>query len=525
MENNQITQTKQELNTELPRVINSLCPECKKVIKAKILEEDGKIVMKKKCPEHGDFYDVVYNHAELFKKIEKTSFDYYKPLTNEKIKNAVNCPQQCGLCNMHQSRACMTNIDLTNRCNLRCPICFANANVQGYVYELTLEQVKNMLQNIIKQNSPLETLAVQFSGGEPTIHPRFLECIKAARDMGFTHVQIASNGITIANDLEFAKKCKENGLHTVYLQFDGVGEDAYKKTRGVKIWETKKKAIENCRKSGLKVILVPALVKTINEDQTGKILQFAIDNADIISGISYQPVAFTGRISEKQRLKQRYTLSDLAYYVEEQTDYAKAMEDWYPLNITLPFSKFISDISDNMTIHVSCHSNCGIGTYLFVNKKTKKTIPITQIIDVENMTRELDDFVKHNKIHFKPYQRFMFLYILRKNIKKDIKGLNLMEIYRLIHSVVFKTDQREWKLMLVAGMHFQDCYNYNVDRVKKCVIHYSAPNGLIYPFCTYNSGPVFREPIEKKYSIPLKEWKEKQGTKYVTSDFYKGDKA
>ena len=507
----------------LPKTVNSLCPKCKKVIKAKILEEDGKIVMRKKCKDHGDCYDIVYNHAELYKKIEKWAFEDAPGLTNPKIKNATRCPQQCGLCNMHYSRSCLTNIDLTNRCNLRCPICFANANVQGYVYEVTLDQVKKMLEEVIKQNAPQETHVVQYSGGEPTIHPQFLECIKVAKDFSFAHIQIASNGIKIANDLEFAKKCKENGLYTVYLQFDGVDEDSvYKSTRGVPLWETKKKAIENCRKAGLKVVLVPTLVNTINDDQVGKILQFAIDNCDVISGISYQPVAFTGRISEKERLKHRYTLSDLAFDIEKQTGYAKAMEDWYPLSITTPYSKFVSKLNDYLTINLSCHPNCGIGTYLLVNRKTKQTIPITQILNVEAIFNELNEFIKENKVNFKPYLKFMMIYLLRKHFKRNVENLSLVDLYKATYGVAKKENKTEWTLLLVAGMHFQDCYNYNIDRVKRCVIHYSAPNGLIYPFCTYNSGPTFREMIEKKFSISLEEWQKKKGTTYVTSGFYGG---
>ncbi len=513
----------QQVPLGLPKVINSLCPDCKKVIKARILEEEGKIVMRKKCKEHGECFDIIYNHAELYKKIERWTFEDAPGLTNPKIKNATRCPQQCGLCNMHISRACLTNIDLTNRCNLRCPICFANANVKGYVYELTLDQVKEMLLEIKRQNYPLGTHVVQFSGGEPTIHPKFIECVKAARNLGFDHIQIASNGITIADSLEFAKECKKAGLYTVYMQFDGIGDSAYKSTRGVPLWETKKKAIENCRKAGLKVVLVPTLVKTINDAQVGKILQFAIDNSDVVSGISYQPVAFTGRISEKRRLKLRYTLSDLAFDIESQTGYAKAMEDWYPLSITSPYSKLMSKIWGELTINISCHSNCGIGTYLLINSKTKQVIPITRVLNVESLFTNLNEFIKSNKVNFSPYLKFMFIYMAKKSIKKSKENINSLDIYKILFNVIQKKQATDWRIMFVAGMHFQDKFNYNIDRVKRCVIHYSAPNGLIYPFCSYNSGLVFRERIEKKYSVPLEQWKKKRGNQYVISGFYKGE--
>ncbi len=156
--------------------------------------------------------------------------------------------------------------------------------------------------------------------------------------MGFSHLQIASNGIRLAKDLEFARKCKEAGLYTVYLQFDGTDDEVYQKTRGLKgLWALKQKAVENARLAGLRIVLVPTIIKTINGDQVGKILQYAIDNSDVISGISYQPVAFTGRISKEERERQRYTLSDLALDIENQTGYLNALEDWYPLSVTSPF--------------------------------------------------------------------------------------------------------------------------------------------------------------------------------------------
>jgi len=501
----------------LPKEVESLCPECGRLIPAKILERDGKVIMEKTCPNHGFVQDLVYSNAELYKKAERWTYEDGDGILNPQVTGAKVCPEDCGLCDLHISHAALANLDLTNRCNLRCPICFANANVQGYVYEPSYEQVVEMLK-VIRNVKPVFPPAVQFSGGEPTIHPRFLDILKAARSMGFTHLQIASNGIRLAKDLEFAKNSKEAGLYTVYLQFDGTGDEVYRKTRGLSgLWELKLQAVENARIAGLRVVLVPTIIKTINDDQVGNILQFAIDHSDVISGISYQPVAFTGRISTEERVRQRYTLSDLAQDLEGQTGYMKALEDWYPLAVTSPFSKLLSAIWKYDVMKITSHADCGIGSYIFVHSKTKSVTPITKLIDIEGFTMDLNKLVKQKISHIRSLTALSAQHLLKKHFRPEEAkdGMTPEICLELFQGVVDKEAQRRvdliynWNMLLVGGMHFQDSYNYNVDRVKRCAIHYAAPNGRLYPFCTYNSGPVFREKIERQFSIPLEEWRKR----------------
>ncbi len=499
----------------LPKKVESLCPECRKVIPAKIFEQEGRVIMEKTCPDHGFVRDLVYSNAELYKKMERWTYEDGDGILNPQITGAKVCPEDCGLCDLHISHAAVANVDLTNRCNLRCPICFANANVQGYVYEPTYEQVVEMLTTV-RNIKPVFPPAVQFSGGEPTLHPRFLDILKAARSMGFSHLQIASNGIRIAKDLEFARQCKESGLYTVYLQFDGTEDDVYRKTRGLSgLWELKIRAVENAREAGLRIVLVPTIIKTINDDQVGKILQFAVDHSDVISGISYQPVAFTGRIATEERERQRYTLSDLAGDIERQTGHLKALEDWYPLSVTSPFSKLLSAIWKYEVMKITPHAHCGIGSYIFVNSKTKSVTPITKVIDIEGFTMDLNKLVKQRISNIRALTALSAQHFLKKHFREEEArdGMTPEICLELFQGVVDKEAQKrvdliyDWNMLMVGGMHFQDSYNYNVDRVKRCCIHYAAPNGKLYPFCTYNSGPVFREKIERQFSIPLEEWR------------------
>jgi len=511
----------------LPKQVESLCPECGKIIPAKILERDGKVLMEKTCPDHGFIKDVVYGDAELYKKAERWTYEDGDGILNPQITGARVCPDDCGICNLHLSHAAMVNVDLTNRCNLRCPICFANANVQGYVYEPSYEQVVGMLK-MARNVKPVFCPGVQFSGGEPTIHPRFLDILRAARGLGFSHLQIASNGIRIAKSLDFAKQCREAGLYTVYLQFDGTSDEVYQKTRALKgLWDLKKKAVENARAADLRVVLVPTIIKTVNDGQVGNIFQFAVDNSDIISGISYQPVAFTGRISTEERERQRYTLSDLAHDLENQTGYLKALEDWYPLAVTSPFSKLLTAIWKYEVMKITSHADCGIGSYIFVNSETRRVIPITRLIDIEGFTMDLNRLVKQKIANLRALTALSAQHLLKKHFREDEAkdGITPEICLELFQGVVDKEAQRRvdlifnWNMLLVGGMHFQDSYNYNIDRVKRCSIHYAAPNGRMYPFCTYNSGPVYREKIERQFAIPLDEWR-KQNRKLEEADYY-----
>lgn len=498
----------------LPKHTQSLCPECTGILEARLYEEDGKVFIEKTCPDHGYFKDIYWSHAKLYHKAEEWFFKEGQGLSNPMVTDATRCPEECGLCNQHVSHTGLANVDLTNRCNLTCPVCFANANVQGYVYEPSLEQIKLMLRTIRNQK-PVPGRIVQFSGGEPTIHPDFLEAIKAAEEIGFSHIQIASNGIKFKN-LDFAMQSKEAGLHTIYLQFDGTSEEVYLKTRGQNLLEMKMKAIENIKKADMKIVFVPTIIKGVNDHEVGNILRCAIENIECVSGISYQPVAFTGRIATAERLAKRYTLTDLAYDVETQTGLADAEKDWYPLTCISPFTRFVGAIRGEDWVNLSCHPHCSLGTYFFVDKN-KEAVPAPRFIEVEKMFREMDRMAdKTKKARFKTFTKIKAFNMIHKyfNEAEAPEGLTLTRFLQTLNGMLDKEKGRgkmdgtyTYKTLMVAGMHFMDLYNYDVSRVKRCVIHYAAPDGKLYPFCSYNSGKAFRETIEKQFSVPLEEWR------------------
>ena len=195
----------------------SLCPECLKVIDAEIIEKDGKVLYQKTCPEHGEFFDTYWSDVEAYERFEKFSSNG-NGVENPNTKEEKGCPFDCGLCPNHKTTTILANLDLTNRCDQRCPICFANSAAAGYLYEPTDEQIYKMLKTL-RAEKPVPCPAVQFSGGEPTTRNNLPEIIKMARKFGFVQVQIATNGKRLAHDLKFCRELRKAGLNTIYLQF------------------------------------------------------------------------------------------------------------------------------------------------------------------------------------------------------------------------------------------------------------------------------------------------------------------
>ncbi len=501
------------LRKGLPKTTQSLCPECTQLLPARIFEEDGRVIMQKSCPDHGEFRDIVFSDARLYLKMEEWTFGDNRGLSNPAVSGVTRCPDDCGLCNLHTSHTGLANIDLTNRCNLTCPVCFANANAAGYVYEPGLDQIRGMLESL-RSEHPVAGRIVQFSGGEPTIYPRFFDVLRMAREMGFSHLQIATNGLKFT-DLEFALQAKDAGLHTLYLQFDGVCDDVYRRTRGRSLWEQKLACIENVRKANLKIVFVPTIVKGFNDHQIGDILRLAIENIDCISGISFQPVAFTGRIARRDLEAKRFTLSDFAHAVKEQTGICDPYEDWFPLACVAPFSRLLSALRGEPTTTLTSHPHCAIGTYLFVDEN-RRAVPVTRFVDVGPMLQAMDTLAhKTESRRVKLFSKIESWNILRRFFHED-KAPPGLTFKKFLHTLQGMTDKRygrgklekegfTYRTLMVAGMHFMDAYNYDIERLKRCVIHYAAPDGRVYPFCAYNSGRVYREKIEREYSVPLEE--------------------
>lgn len=495
-----------------PIKTKSICPECQKVIDATLYEEDGKVLIEKTCPEHGKVTDIYWSDAELFQKVERWWLDSI-PLENPRTREKNGCPFDCGLCDKHRSHTALALIDVTNRCNLRCPICFANAAVTGYVYEPSLEQIRFMLENF-RSNRPIPAPAVQFAGGEPTVREDLPEIIRMAKEVGFPHVEIATNAIKLAESVDYCQELKDAGLSTPYMQFDGLTPEPYKVARGVNLLPKKLKAIENCRKVGLSsIVLVPTVVRGVNDDQIGDIIKFAVENVDVVRGVIFQPVSITGRIDESKRMDMRITIPDVMRKCEEQTEGKIKYEDFYPCSTPAPLSRALSAYTGKPVVEFGNNVHCGMATIIRV-EDDGEYYPITHYVDVERFLGTLEkaakDFEGGRLARTKGKIRTV-LGTLRFFKKKG----TLFSLIRRVMSTGEYDALGDFmrSVILIGMMHFQDPYNLDIERVNRCVIHYGTPDGRIIPFCTYNS--IHRPRVEKQFSIPVEEYRKQKGIKEV----------
>ncbi len=522
-----------------PRETDSLCPDCVKEARAEILrgdadwrklltdkpgeiratikEQDGRVVMEKTCPKHGTFSDVIAIDPKFLSRIEGLFAGRDVPMTPDKIHNH-------GSSTIKYGRGSVLTVDLTNRCNMMCDPCFMDANQVGYVHELSWEEVQQILDDAADVR-PRRQMSIQFSGGEPTMSPHFLDAIRYARKKGYFAVQCATNGLRFAQEPGFAKLAKEAGLRMAYLQFDGVTNDSNSHRKISNLYDVKLRAIEELAAAGIDVILVVTIVNGVNNDQVGPIVEFAVENADKITVVSFQPVSFTGRdedISNELREKQRYTLSHLARDVSVQTGVTDPLRDWFPLSALSAFGD-VTDLLDGPdkdwgTLNCGCHPNCGIGTVLFVNKKTKQMVPLLDFLDLEGMLQDMR--VIFDAGRSAAWTKAQVVTALLRNYRpeKAPPGFNLATLVKQFlsqtgaaHAGEADATKYEWRVLFVAGMWFQDLFNYDFRRTEMCIIPYGTQMGEI-SFCAYNTGVGWRNILEKiKANATVAEWYAKNG--------------
>jgi uncharacterized radical SAM superfamily Fe-S cluster-containing enzyme len=535
-----------------PRATDSLCPKCvpeirKQItdgklpfevllnervgeIKAQIIERDGKILMVKDCPRHGHFEDVLSIDPAFQKHIEE-SF----PGCDIRSHNDMKLRNH-GASTMTHGRGSVLTIDLTNRCNMMCDPCFTDANQVGFVHELTMDEIKTMLDNAIKVK-PRRQMSVQFSGGEPTISPHFIEAVAYARKVGYNSVQAATNGIEFAKSKELCAAAAKAGLRYVYLQFDGIGNAANSHRKVGNLFDVKLQAINNLHEAGVDIVPVTTIINGINNEQVGRIIQFALDNPKKISFLSFQPVSFTGRdeeISDERRAAQRYTLSHMAHDIKKQMGFGEPARDWFPISFMSTFTDWADLIhgpsADWGQLNCGCHPDCGVGMAMMIDKETKEAAPVTAFLQMDQVSRDLakvNDAARgkwlsvlgfalallRNYDPFKSPTHFKITDMMKKMDKTfnatgtdygSVKGTRTLEDIK-------KRRSDRWNFLFIAGMWFQDLFTYDFRRTEQCTIPYATQKGEI-SFCAYNTGIGWRQIVEKIHmTATLTKWYEEHG--------------
>jgi uncharacterized radical SAM superfamily Fe-S cluster-containing enzyme len=535
-----------------PRETDSLCPTCvrearqaiidgkkpvsdllnEKVgeIKATIIERDGKILMVKDCPLHGHFEDVMAIDTDFFKHLEDVfpGSDIHAH-NDEKLHNH-------GSSTIKYGRGSVLTIDLTNRCNMMCDPCFMDANQVGFVHELSWEDIQTMLDNAISIK-PKRQMSVQFSGGEPTLSPYFLDAVRYAKKVGYNSVQAATNGIEFAKSADFARAAAEAGLRYAYLQFDGIGNAANSHRLVGNLFDVKLRAIENLWGAGVDIVPVTTIVNGVNNEQVGRIVQFALDNPKKINFLSFQPVSFTGRdeeVTDERREAQRYTLSHLAHDVKNQTGIGEPIRDWFPISFMSTFTDWADLVhgpqSEWGQLTCGCHPNCGIGMAVMIDKETKEAVPVTAFLKGEQLAKDIakvNDAARgkflsvaglalalmKNYDPFKSPTHFKLIDLMKKFDKTfGATGKNYGKVTkdRTSADIELRRSDR-WNFLFIAGMWFQDLFNYDFRRTERCIIPYATQEGEI-SFCAYNTGIGWRNIIEKMHmTATLTKWYEEHG--------------
>ena len=544
-----------------PRTTDSLCPKCipeardkilngdgevatlvnEKVgeIKAQIIERDGEIRMIKDCPIHGHFEDLMAVDVEFFKHLE----DVFpgrdiRAHADEKLHNH-------GSSTIKHGRGSVLTLDLTNRCNMMCDPCFMDANQVGFVHELGWDDIKTLLDNAATIK-PKRQMSVQFSGGEPTLSPYFLDAVRYARKIGYISTQAATNGIEFAKSSEFAREAAAAGLRYAYLQFDGIGNAANSHRRVGNLFDVKLQAVENLYANGVDIVPVTTLINGVNNEQVGSLIRFALDNPKKIPFLAFQPVSFTGRdeeVTDERRFAQRYTLSHLAQDVKAQTGLGEPARDWYPISFLGTFSDW-ADLAHGPSrdwgqFNCGCHPNCGVGMAIMVDKETKESAPVTSFLNGDQLAEDVKTLndaargrflsglgmalsVMRNYNPFKAPTQFTLKALLMKFDKTyGVTGRDYGKVTpdRTFEDIE-KRRQDRWNFLFIAGMWFQDLFNYDFRRTEQCIIPYATQEGEI-SFCAYNTGIGWRQIVEKMHmNATLNKWYEERGRHFI----YAGNK-
>jgi uncharacterized radical SAM superfamily Fe-S cluster-containing enzyme len=481
------------------RKTESICPVCLKKVDVEVHQDKGKVIMRKKCREHGLFSVPHWQSAKIFNYVEK--FDFFKyNLKNVDPKKDERCPFSCGLCSNHLSKTVIAVIDLTKKCDLNCSICFASFPEYENEYEPSRDEIFKMLEFLSRLNP--KPPAVLFSGGEPLLREDLAEIISFAHELGFLTI-LATNGIRMAKSPSIAAKLKRSGLNIVYLQFDSLKDGVYEKLRGRKLLEEKLKVIEVCRKYDIEVILVPTLINGINNNEIGDIIRFAAKNSYIVRGVVFQPIAFTGKASNGYLIDE-WTDYTFAEEVEKQTLNEIKAEDLFPVPIMIPPIMVMRKFMKKPWPLFSCSPHCGIVNWIYVSRDGR-LIPLNKLLDFEKffgaLLRLSESVDSKGKIQILLTLFFAALKSLNWNmVHKEVGVLNFFKTVLRVHaSPTYRSlGNIRRRIFLLGCMAFMDRYNFDINRVKRCVIHYITPDLRIIPFCAYNN--IYRTRVEAEYS-------------------------
>lgn len=453
----------------------SICSTCLRRVDAKIVFEDDNVFMLKRCPEHGAEKVLIANDVEYYKSIRNYNKPSEMPLKFN-TKTHYGCPYDCGLCTDHEQHSCLTVVEITDRCNLQCPTCYAMSSPH-YGRHRTIEEVEQMLDIIVRNEGTPDV--VQISGGEPTVHPDFFAIMDIAKQKPIKHLMLNTNGIRIAKDFEFAKQLATYAPDfEIYLQFDSFKPEALEQLRGKDLSDVRVKALEHLNQLNLATTLVVTLQQGVNDDEIGKIIEFALKQK-CVRGVTFQPTQVAGRTEKFDPATDRITMTDVRKKILQQT------------NVFQP----------NDLIPVPCNPDALVMGYAL--KLAGQVFPLTRYIDPavlldssrNTIVYEQDEELKEKMI--KIFSTGISVDKVNDNMKQLLCCLPQIDAPGLGYDNLFR----------IIIMRFIDAYDFDVRAIKKSCVHIVHKDGRIIPFETMNlfyrdEKEVYLKKLQQEKTLP-----------------------
>lgn len=448
----------------------ALCAKCLRKVEGKILFQDGKVYLDKRCPEHGRQRVLIADDVDYYKRAREV---FIKPPEQPNVNQTpikYGCPYDCGLCPDHEQHSCVALVEVTDHCNLRCPICYAESGPHRPTHR-SLEQVEFMLDAVVR--SEREPDVIQISGGEPTVHPHFFEILDAAKRRPIRHLMVNTNGVRIAEDREFVRRLAGYMPDfEVYLQFDSLQRDPLMALRGADLRRIRQQAIAHLNEFGISTTLVVTLKKGVNDGEVGEIIRYALQQP-CVRGVTFQPVQAAGRLEGFDPATDRLTLTEVRRLIYEQSGIFRP-EDVIP---------------------VPCHPDCLAMAYALklpaeggaataaTSAGPARVVPLTGLIDPQILIEG-----GRNTIVFEqdPEIQGRLFHTFSTNHSPASGAASLKELLCCLPFVQVPESMSYENVFRILIVQFLDVYSLDVRSVKKSCIHIVHPDGRLIPFDTYN---------------------------------------
>ncbi len=442
----------------------SVCPVCLQRIAAERVAEGDVVFLRKTCSEHGVFKTVVWRGLSSYRSWADGHRSPSRPtICSSSVSKG--CPFDCGLCPDHRQHTCCVVLDVTQRCNLTCPVCFASASASA-APDPSLEEIESWCRTQLVAGGPFN---IHLSGGEPTVRHDLPEMIRRISALGFSYIQLNTNGVRLALDEDYAAELKDAGLTCVFLQFDGTSNEVYERIRGRKLLETKMTAIENCGRHELGVVLVPTLIPDVNTTEIGEILRTAISLTPVVRAVHFQPISYFGRYPTTPRDVDRITIPEVIKLIEEQTKGQFTAANFYPASGENPYCSFHGKFwlypggRIAATGRPAATSCCG-------------PAPASNLVKLGASGNEHGEGARRA-------QRFVAQHwsYPADNPPSSTGTLNGIDVSSMD---TFLAEEKQ--SFCISGMAFQDAWNLDLERLRDCFLHILSPDQKLVPLCAYN---------------------------------------